>query len=404
MRVLIANKYFYPRGGAEAVLFQERDFLTRHGVEVIIFSMLDSNNAPSEYSKYFVSHKEYRHGSRIRRLRSALSLIHSREAVCKIGTLIDETLPDVLHCHNIYHQLTPSIIGAAKRRGVPVVITVHDQKLVCPSRTRMRHGQPCSLCLGGNFNHVVQYSCADGSRAQSLLLYAEAVVQRWLGNYERVDRIVAPSDYMRRSLQSRFPAERIVLLYNGVDTTALDPSQQDNDYVLYCGRVASGKGIESLLRAHESAGYGWRLIIAGEGPLSDLLKSRQGRNVHFTGQLTGAALTEMVKNASVIVVPSTIPENCPMAALEAMAHGKPVVGARSGGIPEIIDDGVTGFLFDAQDDAQLRLHIDRLMSDRLLRTKMGKAARLRAEALFSLDRHNAGLMNVYKSVIGGEEV
>ena len=397
MRVLLANKYLYLRAGAETVMFQEWEHLVRSGIDVMAFSMLHSENIPSLYSPYFVSNKEYRSGALLHRLRSALSLVHSREAVCKIEKLIDHARPDLVHCHNVYHQLTPSIIKAAKDRGIPVVLTVHDQKPVCPARTRSRHGQPCSLCLSGNFRHVVRHRCADGSFAHSALLYTEAVVQRWLGSYENVDRFLAPSRYVYDSLHGRFPSEQLVLLYNGVDTAKIKPTHRDHGYVLYCGRVAPGKGIETLLRAASHGG--WPLVIAGDGPLLEAVRSRTASNVRFTGHLQDDELTSIEASASVVVAPSTNPENCSMSVLEAMAYGKAVVATRNGGTPELVDDGVTGFLFDAGDHGQLAAFVDRLLSDRSLRAQMGKQARLRVEARFSLEQHNAGLTKIYELVI-----
>ena len=204
MKVLIANKYLYAKAGAEAVMFQERDYLKGRGLDVIDFSMLHANNVASAYTSYFVSQKEYRRGRPIDRIRSALSLVHSREAVDNFTRLVDRTRPDIVHCHNIYHQLTPSIINAAKSREIPVILTAHDQKPVCPARTRVREGKTCSLCLGGKFRNVIRYRCADGSLAQSGLLYAEAVVQRWLGSYENIDLILAPSRYMATRCCSAF--------------------------------------------------------------------------------------------------------------------------------------------------------------------------------------------------------
>jgi glycosyltransferase involved in cell wall biosynthesis len=399
MRVLLANKFFFNNGGSETVMFQERDFLRGSGVEIVDFSMAHERNRASEFERYFTSPRNYRAGSRFAKLRSALSLIHSREAVRRISLLIDRTRPDLLHCHNIYHQLTPSIIGAAKSRGVPVVLTLHDYKPVCPVHTRIRGQVPCSLCLKGDFRHVVRHRCADGSLTQSLALYAEAVVQRWFRSYEKVDRFLAPSRYMRDSVSRRFPSEKITLLYNGVDASNIAASTADDGYVLYCGRLAAGKGVETLLQAHQASRGAWPLVVAGTGPMAEELQSRFGQTARFTGQLRGPELERTIASASLVVVPSAFPENCPMSVLEGMAHGKPVVASRVGGIPEIVVDGVTGFTFEPADVAALCALIDRLMSNQELRAEMGTRARQRAVKDFSLEQHNENLMNIYTSLL-----
>jgi glycosyltransferase involved in cell wall biosynthesis len=191
-----------------------------------------------------------------------------------VRRLIDETRPDILHCHNIYHQLTPSIIGIAKSRRIPVVLTLHDPKPVCPVHTMVRAGEFCSLCLKGDFRHVLIHRCADGSMTNSLMLYAEAITQRWLDSYEKVDRFLAPSRFMRNAMLERFSPGKVTLLCNGVDTTEIAPSGADDGYVLYCGRLSPEKGIETLLQAHESSGHAWPLVIAGDGPMADSLRAR----------------------------------------------------------------------------------------------------------------------------------
>jgi glycosyltransferase involved in cell wall biosynthesis len=399
MKVLLANKFFFRNGGSEVVLFQERDFLLAAGHEVVDFSMRDTRNLPSPCSEHFVENHDYRGaGGAGVKIRTALSLVHSFEAVGRIKRLIRETRPDLVHCHNIYHQLTPSIIGAAKDMGVPVVLTLHDSKPVCPTYNRLREGKPCSECLGGDFSRVLRHRCADGSLGKSALLFLEASVQRWLGNYEKVDAFIAPSQFMKEAISHRVPAGRVSVLYNGVDTKGIEAASGDEGYALYLGRLSQEKGVETLLRAHEAADGGWALHVAGTGPLEPDLRARYAQ-ARFLGHLSGEALAVAIKGAALIVVPSECYENCPMSVLEAMAHGKAVVASRMGGIPELVADGETGMLFEAGDSAQLGALLDQLMGAPELRRAMGRAARARAEAMFSMERHNAGLMEIYREVV-----
>ena len=127
MKILMVNKFFFHKGGAEVVMFQERDHFLHTGQEVIEFSMRDDRNLASSFESHFVSGKDYRtRNSFSQKIRLAASFIHSREAVGKIAALIDEMQPDLMHCHNVYHQITPSVINVAKSRGIPVVLTLHD--------------------------------------------------------------------------------------------------------------------------------------------------------------------------------------------------------------------------------------------------------------------------------------
>ena len=360
--------------------------------------MRDERNLPSAHEVHFVGNRSYAGGAgKLAKVADALSFIHSPEAVGNINRLIEETMPDVVHCHNIYHQLTPSIIGAAKKCGVPVVLTLHDSKPVCPSYYRVREGKPCSECLDSDFFNVVRHRCADGSLSKSALLYTEAVIQRLLGNYEKVDAFIAPSKFMQESVAHRIPIERIKLLYNGIDTNEAHGSGADDGYVLFLGRLVAEKGVETLLKAHTNSSIGWRLVVAGTGPLNDVLKAQYNPSI-LVGYLAGDALKEMIDRAAVVVVPSEVYENCPMTVLEAMAYGKPVVGSRMGGTTELVEDGKTGLLFEAGNVDELTSVLDRLMASAELRRQMGNAGRQRVETLFSLDKHNAGLMEIYQSV------
>ena len=355
MKVLLANKFFYRNGGSEAVMFQEREYLLGSGVAVVDFSMDDDRNLPSTFAGSFVGNQSYGIASDGRsnsRFGTALKLIHSREAVRKIGALIERTQPDLVHCHNIYHQLTPSIIGAAKRRGVPVVLTLHDYKAVCPVYVRMRRGETCSECLDRGFSRVLVNRCAEGSLAKSALLYAEAVVQRLRGSYESLDTMIAPSEFMRASMLARFAPEKIVVIHNGVDVHSIQPSDEDEHFILYVGRLSPEKGIETLLDAHRETGGRAPLVVAGTGPMEDELRARYP-NVQFLGHLDGASLEQTMRRASLVVVPSKWFENCPMSILESMAYGKAVVASDIGGIPELVDDTENRIAISARECARV---------------------------------------------------
>lgn len=401
MKILQANKFFFANGGSETVMFQERDYLLANGHQVVDFAMQDSRNFASPYANYFVENKSYKNQSanKLSKIADVISFVHSSEAVKNISRLIKDTKPDIVHCHNIYHQLTPSIIGAAKKLGVPVVLTLHDYKPVCPTYNRLQQGEPCSKCLDGDFSQVLRNRCAEGSLGKSAVLFAEAAVQRLMANYEKVDAFIAPSQFMQQSIAHRVPENRIKQLYNGIDVNALSASVGDEGYVLYIGRLVPEKGVETLLKAHANSANKWPLIVAGTGPLLDVLKAQYNPSI-FVGHLAGDALKSMIEKAAVVVVPSEWYENCPMSVLEAMAYGKPVVGSRMGGIPELVEDGKTGLLYTAGNVNELTVVLDRLMSSSTLRQEMGAAGRLRVTNYFSLDKHNKVLIDIYQFVLG----
>jgi glycosyltransferase involved in cell wall biosynthesis len=397
LKVLFANKFFFLNGGSEVVMFDEMELMRKYRVEVAEISMRDPRNLPSKYERYFISPKSYRSGSRGQKIKAALSLVHSPEAVKNITRLIRDEKPDILHCHNIYHQLTPSIINAAARLQTPVVLTLHDYKPVCPVYTQLRNGQPCTECSNGRFESLLKYRCA-GSIGQSALLWAEARYHAAIRSYHHVDRFIAPSRFMREAIVRRFGEGRVVHIPNGIDVSRIDPTDDDDGYVLFLGRLSKEKGVETLLRAHAADNAAWRLVIAGTGPLLDQLRS-QYPLAEFTGHLSGDALKARVRGASLVVVPSEWHENSPISILEAMAYAKPVVASRIGGIPELVRHGRTGLLFEPKDTRELCGHIKTLLEDSNLRVRLGREARRTVETEYSNQKHGAALLSLYESLM-----
>jgi len=397
LKILFANKFFFLNGGSEAVMFNEMELMKKYKLDVIEFSMHDPRNFPSKYGSYFVSQKGYRSSSRNEKLKSALSLIHSREAVKQVTKLIRDEKPDLLHCHNIYHQLTPSIINVAARLKTPVVLTLHDYKPVCPVYTQLWKGEVCTKCSEGRFESLLTQRCADGSLGRSALLWAEARYHAAAGSYQRVDKFIAPSRFMRDAVVGRFGKDKVVHIANGIDSSRIEVSGQDEGFVLYLGRLSAEKGVETLLRTHAADNGAWRLVVAGTGPLLEDFQSRFPL-AEFTGHLAGKALEARLREASVVVVPSEWHENSPLSILEAMAHAKPIVASRIGGIPELVRDGETGFLFEPKNTQELSSRIRMLLGDSDLRTKFGREARRIVETEHSLKRHGAELLSLYESL------
>lgn len=398
MKILFANKFFFRNGGSEVVMFNEMDLMRGFENDVIEFSMHDPRNLPSRYDSYFVSQKSYRAQSRGEKLKSALSLIHSPEAVGKIRKLIIDEKPDILHCHNIYHQLTPSIINAATQLDVPVVLTLHDYKPVCPVYTRLQGGDVCTKCSDGQFEAVLTQRCADGSLGKSILLWAEARYHAVLRSYHRVSKFIAPSKFMHDAVVRRFGSDKVVHIPNGIDASRIAASEEDERYVLYLGRLSPEKGIETLLRAHAADNGAWRLVVAGTGPLLDECRERFPL-AEFAGHLIGEALEDKLRKAAVVVVPSEWHENSPLSILEAMAHGKPIVASRIGGIPELVRDGSTGLLFEPKNAQELSARIKALLDDSDLRARFGREARHIAETQYTLSGHGDALLALYEDLV-----
>ncbi len=398
MRILFANKFFHLKGGAETVFFQEREFLLAEGHHVIDFSMIDERNFFSPYSSYFVGNIDYHQNSGMKvRAKQAINFIHSFEAVGKLEKLISQEKPELAHLHNIYHQLSPAIIPVLKKHGVKTVLTLHDYKLVCPSYLCLNDGRICEACRGRDFWKALTHNCQN-SRAKSLLLSIEAMWHKWRDSYAGVDIFLAPSQFMANITACRIPAEKIHVMLNGIDVDEYRPVFNDNGYALYFGRLSREKGVETLLRAHACISRELKLKIIGTGPLEDELHDFYPE-AEFLGYRSDEELKDLVNGAAFVVVPSEVYENCSMVVLEAMALGKPVIGSRIGGIPEQIDDGRTGLLFEMGNVEELVAKMQALASDSILRAAMGQAAREKLEKYYSLTRHCRQLISLYEETM-----
>jgi len=398
-RVLMVNKFHYPRGGAEHYMFRLAGLLEQHGAKVDYFAMHHPRNLPCETDRYFVSEIDFEHPPRgLGRIGVAGRTVSSLEARRKLRDLLEARHADLAHVHNIYHQLSPSLLSSLRKRGVPVVMTVHDFKLVCPVYSLLSNGEICERCVGNGFSPAVKHRCNRGSLAGSALVAGESWVHRRLGLYrDGVDVFITPSAFARdRLVRSGYPAERIRVIPNCVSAAMYEPRYEPGDAVLYLGRLSREKGVDVLVRAAARSGVPAK--IAGEGPQRPELErliAETGAPVELLGYRDGEELAEIVRAARAVVMPSRCHDNCPLAVIEAMAWGKPVIASRVGGIPELVRDGVDGMLVPYDDPAALAEALTRAAAGDELVEAMGRSARARVEERFDAPPHYEAVMDAY---------
>ncbi|PXW46720.1 glycosyltransferase involved in cell wall biosynthesis [Erwinia sp. AG740] len=400
MKVLLVNKFFYIKGGAETVYFQEYDRLKAAGVEVMTFSMQHENNFPSDYAAYFVDNVDYhqRNGV-VGAIKTAVNFIHNSQACKKLRALLHQEKPDIVHFHNIYHQLTPSLISVARECGCKTVLTAHDYKMICPSYTMLRDGNVCDACVTGSVFNAFKYRCQQGSASKSLLLSLEAGWQAIVRHYQQLDAIISPSEFLRGQLLRKLPHSRIDVIVNGINDDLPLEADEDDGYFLFIGRLSREKGVATLARAHQQMKNNMPLKIVGNGPLYDELVA-QFPDAEFLGyKQQGEELNRLIKRARAVVVPSEYYENCSMSVLESMAFAKPVVGGRIGGIPEQIRDKVDGILFEPGNVQALAEILDYLALNPQQAKEMGRNARQRLSEKYSLNKHTAALLALYQEII-----
>ncbi|MBM6775478.1 glycosyltransferase [Olsenella profusa] len=369
MRVLLVNKFHYHKGGAETYYFALAEGLRTAGHEVAFFSMKHPSNLPCAQEKYFVTQREYNGGtSPLKMVEDGVSLIYSREAREKFDSLLRDFQPDIIHMNNVHRQITLSILDAPylREHRVPVVYTAHDYILVCPAYTMVDGEEKvCDRCLGGRFGSCLRHRCVKSSLAKSALATAEAEFLKHHRSYDKIDLIIAPSRFMKEKLEEGGFAGRVVYLQNFLTDSQVAMGERCFDadklskppYFLYFGRLTEVKGVVTLVRAFAEACRGglpadWSLRIAGDGPERariEQIVADEGLQdrVELLGYLTGEPLQRQVGGARFTVMPSEWRENMPYSGLESLAAGTPVIGARIGGIPDIVSDGETGLLFEA---------------------------------------------------------
>ena len=343
MRILLSNKFYYRRGGDCVYILNLEQLLKAHGHDVAVFAMDYHENIDTPWRKYFPRNMS--------RLMALTRPFGSREVKSKFCKLLDDFRPDVVHLNNIHTQLSPVIAELAHGRGIRTVWTMHDYKLLCPRYDCLRGGKDvCELCFGGDKTPCRAYRCMKGSRLASEVGYREAV--KW--NRERLEActnlFICPSRFMAEKMaQGGFSKDKLRVLCNFIDVEKCrkDDYSKD-DYYCYVGRLSHEKGVATLVEA--AARLPYKLKIIGGGPLSEELRIKSEElkgNVEFLGFRQWDDIKDIVGKAKFTVIPSEWYENNPLSVIEAECLGTPVLGARIGGIPELIDEGVSGMTFES---------------------------------------------------------
>ena len=351
MRILLVNKFIFPKGGAETYTFDVGKMLEEHGHEVQYFGLENEKNIVGNRVGSYVTNMDFSQGIKAN-LNAPFRIIYSREARKKIRAVLDDFQPDVVHLNNIQYHLTPSIIleinkwRKETKKECKIVYTTHDYQLVCPS-----HGmfdvnmKPCERCLDGQYIHCFQTKCLKNSRAKSLLGTLDGYMWKYSKAYSYVDAYICCSFFLKSKLdtQKRFRDKTIGLHNFKKEMPHLDNIQKKG-YVLEFGHLSRDKGTDTLLEVAKKM-PNTEFAFIGYGPSADKMKDIP--NVKYLGFKTGEELYRIIAEAAISVCPSEQYENCPYSVIESVLLGTPVVGAKMGGIPELIETGKTGELFEA---------------------------------------------------------
>jgi len=406
MKIILVNKYFYPKGGDCLYTLRLMSLLHNNGHTVIPFGMSHPQNIQTDYNKYFVSYIDFNDELRKRKIVNSFKVasraIVNLEAARAINRLIDDTKPDLIHLQNIHHQLTPSIIIAAAQKRIPVVWTLHDFILACPNDNFFHDGNICKRCASGNNIHAVINKCKKGSLGASILAALECTIyhRMRLGNY--VAKFICPSRFMADILtENGTPSSKITVIPNFLQVSEI-PSVGEN-YFLYAGRMKAEKGVEVLLNAFSKIDNA-KLLLAGDGPnlksFQQMARDLRLQNTKFLGNQSPSEIQKLLAGCRASIVPSIIYDNLPYAVMETMMAGKATIASRIGGIPEMIEHEKNGLLFEPGNSSRLAQMMNRVLFDDELTRKLGNSAREKAISSYSPDRHYHRLIQVYNEALG----
>lgn len=374
MKVLIVNKFLHHNGGSETYIFKLGELLQQIGHEVQYFGMEHKGRCVGNNINSYTTDMDFHNGNKLSKLNYGIKTIYSSEARKKIRAVLDDFKPDVVHINNFNYQLTPSIIieiikwRKHNNSKVRIIYTAHDYQLICPNHMcyNLNFHQNCELCINGKFFNCLKNKCIHNSLAKSAIGTVEAMLWNRLHIYKNFDAIICCSEFMKRKLdKNKVLAEKTVMIHNFNDTYNIQASKK-KEYVLYFGRYSKEKGIETLLSVCKKLPY-IKFVFAGNGPLKE--KVKQISNVEDMGFLKGDKLKKVIEEALFVVYPSEWYENCPFSVMEAISYGTPVIATDIGGLPELVEDGKTGMLFEYGNVEELKSRIECLYNNRELLAK-----------------------------------
>lgn len=403
MRILLVNKFHYLRGGSEKYYFELAKLLKDHGHTVAFFSMKNENNIKTGDREYFVDEIDMNTGSKF----EALNVIYSKKNKALMEKALEEFKPDIVHINNFQRQLSASIIDAVKEKNIPLIMTAHDLNSICPASIMLYNGEVCEDCITKGYTSCIKKKCIKNSMLKSVLGYIEKKYYDLHKIFCKVDCIISPSEFNKNQLlKGKLKCNDITVIHNFVNET------KKTDYTLgdgafYFGRLSKEKGILNLIEAINNI-PGAQLIIAGDGPerenIQAYIKEHKLENrITLLGYLNQNDIRENIRKCRFVTVPSIWYENCPYSILETMEIGKPIIGSKIGGIPELIQDGINGFTYEHNDVTKLTNILMKLFGNDETVKQFSKNSKQIFIQNYSAEAYYNKLMTVYNKYINTDK-
>lgn len=395
MRILMLHNRYQVSSGEESVVKAEQALLESNGHTV---KLLEVDNSQIEGA--------------LSKVKAALNVVYSHGSRQWVKNTISEFQPNIVHVHNFFPLLSPSVYFACNESGIPVVQTLHNYRILCATASFYRDGQICEDCLGQPFGWSgVIHQCYRGSRVGSAAVSAMASVHRWIGTWaNRVDAYICLTEFAREKfIQGGLPASKLFIKPNFVypelqsfDAPKANPEYQSEQkpYFLYVGRLTPEKGLEVLLAAWEFVPDQVQLKIVGEGPLGSKVAEIAARNqeIQCLGRQAPDVVRSLMRNAIALVFPSVWYEGLPLTIIESFSTGTPVIASKIGALAELIDQSRNGLQFCPGDAEDLVAKIQWALNHPDELAQMGQRAYEEFEAKYTPEKNYHQLMNIYKNV------
>ncbi len=408
MKILHVNKFFFAEYGTEKYMFGLFDLLKKQGHEVIHFSMEDPRNEPSKQAKYFVPNVDMsKAGFGLDKLRAVIRMIHYPLARQNFAVLLDKENPDLIHLHSIHHQISPSILNEATKRGIPIVQTLHDYKLLTPGyHFPWRDGKICFKCRRGNWLHLIRHKAHKNSYMATLAVVIESAIHSWSKVYENnVDKFIVPSQDMHdRLVKHGVDKSKLTVAPHFLPDNYLNlkDEQKIGNGILFVGRLAEERGLDHVIHFAQNL-PDQNFYLAGDGPerhaLEAKIKQLHLTNIYLLGRLEGDQLAEVYKAAKLVVYPTQTTETFGLSILEAMAFGKPVIATNIGGVKNLIENQSNGFLYPANSPQKGLEILKNLLKDSATIISIGATAKDFANN-YNPEKHLTEIKKVYDLALG----
>ena len=389
MKILTVHNRYQQAGGEDNVVAAETKLLADHGHKVELWNV-DNKDLP---------------GGITGKINTALSTSYSSASRALARKKIQSFKPDIVHVHNFFPQISPSIYDACLDENIPVIQTLHNYRLICPGAMLMRDGKICEQCISGSPYQAVKYGCYRGSKLGSLVVAHMVAQHRKLGTWQhKVTRFIALTYFAKsKFVEAGFPVDKISVKANFVNDPSQEHAQLERTvpgFALFVGRLSEEKGLKTLLKAWSTLDKPILLQIAGSGPLADLLPDQN--NIKALGHQSADDISLLMRQALFLILPSEWYEGFPLVLVEAFAHGLPILASRLGSMADVINDGETGLLFESGNPDDLASKIRWLVDNQEKCQRLGNNARLAYLANYTAERNLQQLIEIYQQAIEGQ--